>query len=139
MNWSERALKEKYESEGYDVIHTGIPDLILLKDGKIEFVEVKTDKDKLREHQKATLELLRKHGFEARVETIRALKISEKWIPAKEQKCIMTQLANNELMLGEIWNLISRSSADPSQKQFTEFLIAAFNATNAILDEKDPL
>ena len=33
--WAEYFVQEQYEEAGYDVIHTGVPDLILLKDGKI--------------------------------------------------------------------------------------------------------
>ena len=139
ISWAEYTVKEAYEDHGYDVIHTGVPDLILLKDGKIEFVEVKTAKDKLRDNQIRALELLRKHGFEARVESIRALRISESKIPLGEQKRIMAKIANDELSIGELWNLVARSSAQPVQTEFTQFLIVAFNEKNARLDEEDPL
>ena len=56
-NWSENIVIEKYKSLGYDVISIGKPDLILLKDGEIEFVEVKTGKDKLQENQRVALDL----------------------------------------------------------------------------------
>ena len=65
-------IYRKYEHLGYDVIRTGIPDLILLKDGKIEFVEVKTDSGYgLNENQIRAFKLLKKHGFEVRVETVK--------------------------------------------------------------------
>ena len=209
MSWVEFLLKEKYEAEGFDVIHYGAPDLILLKDGKITFVEAKSVNDRLQDNQIHAIDLLHKHGFEARVEKVRgpddihqyifqdeeekimekcadqnitlkeirtlitrsakfpslahityqlnkfydeeetkqhAAKLcarqrarDEKEIPEIEQRHIMARIAGNRISLGELWNLISRSSAQPSQKQFTEHLIAAFNAKNAMLDKEDPL
>lgn len=68
---SELVVYKKYENLGYDVIKSGIPDLLLLKDGKIEFVEVKTEHNKqLNENQNRTIKLLEKHGFPVRVEVI---------------------------------------------------------------------
>ena len=63
-------MKAIYESQGYDVIHNGAPDLILLKDGEIQFVEIKCKNDKLKDEQKHAIELLKKHGITARKETI---------------------------------------------------------------------
>ncbi len=72
MNDSEQRTYEKYEHLGYDVIKYGVPDLIILKDGKIEFVEVKKDSTYgLNEYQKRAFKLLEKHGIEVRVETVR--------------------------------------------------------------------
>ena len=72
MNDSEQSVYRKYENLGYDVIQYGIPDLILLKNGKIEFVEVKTDSGYgLNKNQIRTINLLKKHGIEARVETVK--------------------------------------------------------------------
>jgi len=68
--WAEFLMKAIYESEGYDVIHVGAPDLILLKRGHIEFVEIKCKNDKLKEKQRHAIELLEKHGFTARRELI---------------------------------------------------------------------
>lgn len=76
MNDNERKIFERYEAQGYDVIHTGVPDLILLKDGEIEFVEVKTAADGLRESQIRAIALLEKHGFKFRVERIPDVKPS---------------------------------------------------------------
>lgn len=70
MNDNERKIYEKYKNQGYDVIHVGVPDFILLKDGEIEFVEVKTASDLLRETQMRAIALLEKHGFKVRVERI---------------------------------------------------------------------
>ena len=68
--WAEFLMKAIYKSQGFDVIHNGAPDLILLKDGKIQFVEIKCKKDKLKEEQKHAIALLKKHGFTARRETV---------------------------------------------------------------------
>ena len=70
MNDNERKIYEKYEEQGYDVIHTGVPDLILLKDGEIQFVEIKNAADPLRKSQMRSIAILRKHGIKARVERI---------------------------------------------------------------------
>ena len=66
----EKIAFDKYESQGYDVIKAGAPDLILLKDGAISFIEVKSEVDKLSEPQERAFDLLKKHGFEARIETV---------------------------------------------------------------------
>ena len=63
-----------YEDEGYDVINDGAPDFILLKNGRIEFVEIKCNNDTLKENQKRAIGLLRKHGFTARKEEIRCFR-----------------------------------------------------------------
>jgi len=70
MNESESMVRLKYEEQGYDVIHTGVPDFILLKEGEIEFVEVKYSQDELRENQRKVFNLLQKHGFSVRVERV---------------------------------------------------------------------
>jgi len=83
MNASEDLIREKYENQGYDVIHVGVPDFILLKDGEIEFVEVKTATDLLRESQLRAIALLEKHGFEVRVERLPIVHksaLSAEWI-----------------------------------------------------------
>lgn len=70
MSWSEFRLIDYYKQRGYDVIRVGKPDLILLKDNQIEFVEVKTKNDKLTRNQKRAFKLLERHGFEPRVEKV---------------------------------------------------------------------
>ncbi len=77
MKDSELKVYRKYEHLGYDIIRSGIPDLILLKDGKIEFVEVKTDSGYgLNENQIRAFKLLKKHGIEVRVETVKRIDYS---------------------------------------------------------------
>lgn len=70
MNETEKTLYCKYEEQGYDVIHIGVPDFILLKDSKIEFIEVKATTDLLRESQIRAIALLKKHGFEVKIKRI---------------------------------------------------------------------
>ena len=68
-------LIKQYEKEGYYVIKliqtnkNGIPDLILLKDGKAFFIEVKTEKGKVSELQKFRHEELKKYGFTTQILT----------------------------------------------------------------------
>jgi len=63
---NEDSAIEQFEAEGYDVIKVGIPDLILLKEGKIRFIEIKTT-GKLKRDQKRTHELFRKHNISVEV------------------------------------------------------------------------
>lgn len=64
-------LISKFQKEGYTVIKlircnvTGIPDLMLLKEGVTKFVEVKEDNDTLKPLQRYWIDKLRKEGFEA--------------------------------------------------------------------------
>ena len=87
MNDNERKISEKYEAQGYDVIHVGVPDFILLKDGEIEFVEVKTAVDGLRESQIRTIALLEKHGFTVKIErvpTVQKSALLAEWIKTSQ-------------------------------------------------------
>lgn len=68
------SLIKKYESQGYMVVKliltnkSGIPDLLLLKDGKASFVEVKREGQKPRPLQEYRIKELRSLGFEVHVE-----------------------------------------------------------------------
>ena len=79
MNLSEEAVRNDLESQGYDVIHTGVPDFLLLKGGNIKFVEVKGGYNPLSSNQERAIDLLRKHGLEVHVKRLytpmRALKL----------------------------------------------------------------
>jgi len=127
MSWAEHALKEKYESMGYDVIQIGKPDLILLKDGEIEFVEVKVKPDKLNKAQRHAIKLLKKHGFEAHVKKLSMPTIPKKYISPDEQLKIILQCQKGDLEPYEIYNLIIRSQQYPTLNDFTQNLIAYFN------------
>ena len=64
-------LINKYKKNGYIVIKTiklseaGYPDIILLKNGKATFIEVKEGKDTLKPLQKFKINQLIAEGFEA--------------------------------------------------------------------------
>lgn len=68
------SLIKKYERQGYMVVKliltnkSGIPDLLLLKDGKASFVEVKREGQKPRPLQEYRIKELRSLGFEVHVE-----------------------------------------------------------------------
>lgn len=68
-------LVKKYKEQGYMVIRlrstdpTGIPDLLLIKDSEVIFVEVKTD-SKLSEIQKLRIKELREHKIKVKVITL---------------------------------------------------------------------
>ncbi|GAG56883.1 unnamed protein product, partial [marine sediment metagenome] len=61
---------EKYEKLGYDVIKDGLPDLLILKDGKLEFIEVKFKFDDLNPNQIRAFRLLKKHKIPVRKERV---------------------------------------------------------------------
>lgn len=64
-------LIREYKAKGYIVLNTiklsesGYPDLILLKDGKTTFIEVKEGNDTLKPLQKFRIDELIKQGFDA--------------------------------------------------------------------------
>jgi len=70
MNEREQIVYDEYKALGYDVIKAGVPDLILLKDGVISFVEVKSELHKLSEYQERAFKLLEKHGFSVKIERV---------------------------------------------------------------------
>jgi len=70
MNKREQMAYEKYVLQGYDVIKAGKPDLILLKDGEIKFVEIKSKIGAVSGSQDRAITLLKKHGFDVKVERI---------------------------------------------------------------------
>lgn len=71
----QRRIIKRYEADGYIVVkislcsRNGFPDLMLLKDGKASFVEVKRPGHKPRPLQEYRLKELRDAGFEAFVLT----------------------------------------------------------------------
>ena len=68
----QRKLILEYEAQGYFVVSlirlskNGLPDLMLIKDGKVSFVECKEGNDKLSELQKYRIRQLREMGIEAK-------------------------------------------------------------------------
>lgn len=71
----QRRIIKRYEADGYIVVkislcsRNGFPDLMLLKEGKASFVEVKRSGQKPRPLQEYRLKELRDAGFEAFVLT----------------------------------------------------------------------
>lgn len=67
-------LIKKYEAAGYYVVKliqtnkNGIPDLLLIKNGVAEFVEVKSEKGIVSELQKYRIKELEKHGCKCTIE-----------------------------------------------------------------------
>lgn len=49
---------------------SGYPDLLLIKDSQLEFIEVKAPGDKIQRHQLARLQALKQAGFNARIEKL---------------------------------------------------------------------
>ena len=62
-----KTVKKRFEADGFDVISSGIPDLILLKNGTIQFIEVKDGKDCVHVNQKKTMRTLLNHGFDVKI------------------------------------------------------------------------
>jgi len=135
ISWAEDVIKEQYEDQGYDVIHIGKPDLIILKNGNVEFIEVKTNRDRLSTKQKRAIKLLKKHGFNARVEKMKFPKISKRPIGLRERLEITNRFENDEIEPREVWNLILRSQQYPNQQDFTRLLMRIHNSLNADYNE----
>lgn len=70
MNFQTKT-KNYFKGKGYKVLklvrlsENGYPDLMLLKNGKTVFIEIKEEKDTLKELQKARIDELINNGFEA--------------------------------------------------------------------------
>ena len=70
MTYQQELIKE-YEEAGYTVLKiirlnkAGYPDLMLLKDGEVIFVEVKEEKDTLKPLQKKRIDELKQLKFDA--------------------------------------------------------------------------
>jgi Holliday junction resolvase len=68
-------IKKKLEKEGFLVVKliktslNGIPDLMVLKDGEVFFVEVKQANGKLSELQKFRIDELKNKGFRVEIWT----------------------------------------------------------------------
>ena len=64
MNKTEKIVADRYESRGFKVIKSGMPDLIAIKDHgyywELIFDEVKTNRLPLQENQKRAIALLRR-------------------------------------------------------------------------------
>jgi len=66
-------IKKKMQDDGWIVVKliktsmNGIPDILALKDGKIQFIEVKQKKGVLSEIQKYRINQLKEMGFDVRV------------------------------------------------------------------------
>ncbi|HAX62359.1 MAG TPA: hypothetical protein DCX95_07400 [Elusimicrobia bacterium] len=71
---NEKKVAAKYERQGYEVLRigdTGFPDLIILKDKKIEFfIEVKGQKHKVHREQKNYHKKLKDKGYEVKIEKV---------------------------------------------------------------------
>ena len=68
----QRKLILEYEEKGYFVVSlirlskNGLPDLMLIKDGEVSFIECKEGNDRLSELQKYRIRQLREMGVEAK-------------------------------------------------------------------------
>lgn len=98
MNELEQSVKRGYERRGYDVITKGIPDLILLKDGVISFVEVKNKRDQISDAQFETIEKLRKHKFRVTFKGDGALRNRRKYLLLKYGWCPSRSLVTSKMI-----------------------------------------
>jgi len=101
----EQIIYDKYEAQGYDIIKAGAPDLILLKDGVISFIEVKSETDKLSESQERAFRLLRKHGFDAKVETVNILSTQINAIEINQVQNLRRIVVPSQMMQSLGWEL----------------------------------
>jgi len=71
---NEKKVEREYRENGYQVLNVndkGFPDLIILKDGKIEcFVEVKAPKHKVHGFQKEFHKQLEAMGFQVEIRIV---------------------------------------------------------------------
>jgi hypothetical protein len=74
-NKREKRVAEEYAAQGFEVLHKGWPDFLVIKDGKIRMIEVKrkqsrsTKKMGLSKHQARMKEILSQHfEYEIRYE-----------------------------------------------------------------------
>lgn len=71
MSKFQAKIKKQYEDDGWLVIKlhktnaNGIPDLMALKDGVAEFIEIKEYNDTLKPLQKYRIDQLKQYGFKA--------------------------------------------------------------------------
>jgi DNA polymerase III subunit epsilon len=72
VNHAESALSPILRAMAQDFARhsSGYPDLLLIKDQRLEFVEVKAPGDKIQRHQLARLQALKQAGFTARIEKL---------------------------------------------------------------------
>ena len=67
MQNAEKRLREQALREGYEVLHSGWPDFLLVKDGKAIFVEVKGRSNEIQENQFRLLKVLEGLGLYVRI------------------------------------------------------------------------
>lgn len=71
---NEKIIEREYKERGYQVLNVndkGFPDLVILKNGKIErFIEVKAPKHKVHGFQKAFHKQLEAMGFQVEIRII---------------------------------------------------------------------
>lgn len=68
-----RIVMERLRKEGFIVfdmsnqVEKGFPDLMVIKEGKVSFIEVKGSKHKVHEHQRKIQRRLKESGFQVSV------------------------------------------------------------------------
>jgi len=125
MNETENYVKRKYEEQGYTVIKNGVPDFLLIKDGKLSFSEVKTTEDKLSEYQVYCHEVLKNIKYDVKTDVVREIK-PPKHLNDKIMKDIWESFERKELFIGDVWKLISISEKYPATKKWGSLLISMF-------------
>jgi len=123
MNETENYVKKQYEKQGYTVIRNGVPDFLLIKDGKLSFSEVKTTKDKLSKEQIYCHEILKNITFEVKTDIVKDIN-PPKYLSDKIMKDIWELFERKELFIGDVWNLASISEKYPASKKWTSILIS---------------
>jgi VRR-NUC domain len=70
VNVSEEQVATEYREMGYEVLRGGWPDLMAVRDGSVVLIEVKTEDDVVRPHQKQMHDVLEGLGFPVIVERV---------------------------------------------------------------------
>ena len=63
MNDTERQARDIFEAQGWKVLRAGWPDLLMVRCGEVQAVEVKSGNDRVKPHQKACHDVLNQSGI----------------------------------------------------------------------------
>ena len=82
MNKNEKRYYNKLTKEGWKVAHAGWPDFIVIKNGKVRLIELKSGNDRLSTRQKEMHKLI-KEGMSIEVEVINMRVFNDEKLAAK--------------------------------------------------------
>lgn len=121
MTPAEQYIADLLERNGFDYVHSGWPDFIAVKDGKVQVIEVKTGQDEVRPNQAKCHAMLEQAGLLVNVLHISDETLAEyKW--QQEQKRKASLEASPEVMNNRIHEALEQAFAPiPEEFQLTEY------------------